>query len=790
MDRDKEDNSRSEFASVNSYDTFMKKHLQNYGYYGSRLQMELNEYDHRLGANSPNDFPGNRFENNSSRELEPKSSESTVALVDDLMTRTTQIVLDPESTSGPKLKEPRNLYTLNDFQNEAKYPNHIQVVMTKPPETMKVVPPSQFEPLYEATGNEQMPQPRDQGQVVYYNDPGDEEFFTRSRVNGRFMKSFKNFESVANGSDALKFESRFESGNLLRATRVADGEYELQLRNDLYTNRHTQWYNFQIKNMKPNKTYRFTITNLSKPASLYNHGLKPLIYSEIAAKNKKLGWHRSGDNIKYYRNTETDPTTGAERKRKRYCLTFTIQFPFADDTVYLAHDYPYTYTDLQKYLADMTSDERKSNLVKSRILCKTLAGNLVHILTISNPSKSGNQSDDRKKKMVLITARVHPGETNGSWMMKGFLDYITSTDEDAVTLRDHFIFKVIPMLNPDGVIVGNYRCSLAGRDLNRRYKTNLRDAFPSIWHTRLMVQRITRDRSIELYIDLHGHSRKHNVFMYGCKSNVRAGEEKIFPYMMGLNAKNTFKYDSCKYKLQSNKEGTGRILMHRLGIELSYTLEASFGGSTIGSRAGTHLGLGDLEQMGKHICDTLLDFFDPDPTKKIYCQNEILAKIKAELIQKYGESNIPTDPNELHEIESDTSGSDSSSDDGLPAHIEALHEAQVKKKKRRTRKERQRLFETRNSSKESSYKQRPKSAELQSRNILEMPRTVRPVVTNRRHVISQQDREEKSVSIKKVNMNLIDLEDDKCWAKPKFVKLMLACANQQHHPLLAHPDKL
>ena len=29
------------------------------------------------------------------------------------------------------------------------------------------------------------------------------------------------------------------------------------------------------------------------------------------------------------------------------------------------------------------------------------------------------------------------------------------------------------MLNPDGVIVGNYRCSLSGRDLNRNYKTIL-----------------------------------------------------------------------------------------------------------------------------------------------------------------------------------------------------------------------------------------------------------------------------------------------------------------------------
>jgi len=65
----------------------------------------------------------------------------------------------------------------------------VSVVMTKPPETMKVLPPSQFEPLYEPTGNEQMPQPRDQGQVVYYNDPGDEEFFTRNRIQSLYYES-------------------------------------------------------------------------------------------------------------------------------------------------------------------------------------------------------------------------------------------------------------------------------------------------------------------------------------------------------------------------------------------------------------------------------------------------------------------------------------------------------------------------------------------------------------------------------------------------------------------------
>ena len=73
-----------------------------------------------------------------------------------------------------------------------------------------------------------------------------------------------------------------------------------------------------------------------------------------------------------------------------------------------------------------------------------------------------------KKKSVIISSRVHPGETVGSWMMKGVLKFITDPfDAEAKTLRDNFIFKIIPMLNPDGVINGNYRCSLAGCDLNR-----------------------------------------------------------------------------------------------------------------------------------------------------------------------------------------------------------------------------------------------------------------------------------------------------------------------------------
>lgn len=51
--------------------------------------------------------------------------------------------------------------------------------------------------------------------------------------------------------------------------------------------------------------YRLSIVNLCKEESLYNDGLKPLLYSTEDAKTKAIGWRRCGDNITYYRNNDS-----------------------------------------------------------------------------------------------------------------------------------------------------------------------------------------------------------------------------------------------------------------------------------------------------------------------------------------------------------------------------------------------------------------------------------------------------------------------------------------------------
>lgn len=64
---------------------------------------------------------------------------------------------------------------------------------------------------------------------------------------------------------------------------------------------------------------------------------------------------------------------------------------------------------------------------------------------------------------------MHPGESQSSFVAEGLINYLVSDEPESKEIRQKFVIKVIPMLNPDGVVLGNSRVSLLGVDLNRRW---------------------------------------------------------------------------------------------------------------------------------------------------------------------------------------------------------------------------------------------------------------------------------------------------------------------------------
>lgn len=422
--------------------------------------------------------------------------------------------------------------------------------------------------------------------------------------------------------DFLEFESRFESGNLRRAVKISgsDNEYDLVLSPDMNTYGHTQWFFFRVRGMAEGQHYKFNIVNLEKSDSLYNMGLRPLMFSERTHAMQGMGWFRCGHNIAYFQNG----IRRLHRSKTSYyqTLTFTISTPYANDTIYLAHCYPYTYSMLKEYIHRMTTSLTDFNIVKCKSIGESLAGNDIHCLTVTNFKSSPEAI--RARRGVLLSARVHPGESNSSYMMKGAIDFILSSSPEAQRLREVFVFKIVPMINPDGVACGNYRCSLSGNDLNRRWKNPEMLAHPEIYNLRIMLKRFQEDRPVVMFCDLHGHSRKFDTFIYACnpkywKTFFPASEgppkylERLVPKVLNKVVP-SFSYDGCAYSVSKSKEGTGRVTVWKeFKIFNAFTMEASFAGTrgpstgmdsgfSLSRHSGTHYGRAELEELGSGLC--------------------------------------------------------------------------------------------------------------------------------------------------------------------------------------------
>jgi hypothetical protein len=225
----------------------------------------------------------------------------------------------------------------------------------------------------------------------------------------------------------------FESGSIGTVTRVRDSEWELYIADDnndaaLPASWRSWWY-VRMDTLAPDTPTKITIKNSGWPYSY----LPVYSYDRVA-------WH-------HFSEEEVTRNQGKE---------IVITKRFDRGTVWIARFYPYTFTDLERYLSTV----KHSPYVDIQVPGYSQQGKPIYLMKITDPDVPVSE-----KKRILIHARTHPAETPPSFLIEGMIRFLLSGDREAAAMLARFEFHIFPMQNVDGVIAGNYRSTPKSENL-------------------------------------------------------------------------------------------------------------------------------------------------------------------------------------------------------------------------------------------------------------------------------------------------------------------------------------
>lgn len=260
-----------------------------------------------------------------------------------------------------------------------------------------------------------------------------------------------------------------------RADLVGDFEYDLFLRPDTCNPRYRFWFNFTVDNVKLDQRVIFNVVNIGKQKNLFRDGLTPLVKSSCRPK-----WQRVPKaNVFYFKSAA---------HQNHYVLSFSFAFDKEDEVYQFALGPPYSYSRLQAYLGVLESRFPENRFVRES-LTSSVQGRRLELITIDHVKRPAKVDAKHKTRVIFVLARSHPGASPASFVVQGLLEFLIGNHPIAKILRENFVFKVLPMLNPDGVFLGNNRCNLVGQDLNRTWNVASEYLQPTLFETKKLLRK-------------------------------------------------------------------------------------------------------------------------------------------------------------------------------------------------------------------------------------------------------------------------------------------------------------
>lgn len=118
-----------------------------------------------------------------------------------------------------------------------------------------------------------------------------------------------------------------------------------------------------------------------------------------------------------------------------------------------------------------------------------------------------NSNPDARDVLFLV-GRQHPPEVSGAVAFLAFYEALMADTELAGQFRQRFQVVAVPMLNPDGVVGGNWRHNLGATDLNRDWGIFQQ---PETQHIEALLDRLDdAGKKVRVFLDFH--STRRNVF--------------------------------------------------------------------------------------------------------------------------------------------------------------------------------------------------------------------------------------------------------------------------------------
>ncbi|HVE40953.1 MAG TPA: M14-type cytosolic carboxypeptidase [Planctomycetota bacterium] len=249
---------------------------------------------------------------------------------------------------------------------------------------------------------------------------------------------------AACSSSAISVTSDFEGGSLGKVQQVSATHFRCAVAGQADQdgrNRQASWYSFRLDGAKGREV---TIT-LTELRGEYNYKPAGLCVRD-----------------------DTPPLVSADGKTWRHLESISLEKDEAtfrltaeSDAVWIAHLEPYPTSRLERFLDEI----RGAPHLKDEVIGKSVEGRDLHLLTITEFAAESAAPPPT----VWLMCRQHAWESGTSFVGEGAIRFLLS--EDAAPLRRSLVFKILPMMDPDGCARGGVRFNRHGYDLNRNWDT-------------------------------------------------------------------------------------------------------------------------------------------------------------------------------------------------------------------------------------------------------------------------------------------------------------------------------